>query len=161
METKKSLRLANGSWDFQNDPMFKKYLHLIDEVVDEGRTSGIFDKDYPNDWWCYLKEGYGYDGQTIIHEPTRRRVIDCLKSVYKVQEEETILTSPKGLVLDMQFDIPKNWPKKVKDNVLSITLKANGTYWFMVKGYGEEFHADSTAEMLRTCKELVECLEIA
>lgn len=147
METKKSLRLANGSWDFQNDPMFKKYLHLIDEVVDEGPTKGIFDKDYPNDWWCYLKEGYHYDGQGLIHEPTRRIIIDCLKQVEKVMTSTNF------------FEVPKNWPKKVKENVEYITNSEQG-YFFRVVGCSDELFSETTAEMLKTCKELVESLEL-
>lgn len=148
METKKvSLRLPLGRWDFENDKMFKKYVHLISEVVDEGPSQGIFDKDYPNDWWCYLKDGYEWDGQTIIHEPTRRMVIDCLKQVRSVDSWTDV-------------EIPKNWPKKCKEIMASLDKSATGAFKFTLKGFGDEFRADTIAQVLRTAKEFVEIGEL-
>ena len=144
---KVSLRLPLGGWDFANDPMFKKYVHLVDEVIDEGKTVGIFEKDYPNDWWCYLKEGYQYDGQSQIHEPTRRRVIDCLKCVYKVDAWESI-------------EIPKNWPKKAKEIMASLDQSSTGEYKFTLKGFGDEFRAENITQVLRTAKEFVQIGEL-
>lgn len=140
MKNKVSLKNADGSWNFKQDPMFKRYSHLIDEVIDEGPKRGIFEKPYPNDWWCYLSNGITVDGSSTIHEPTRRRVIEQLKRV------KFISWKPQ--------EIPKNWPKAVKEAINYIDTDGNSNFIYQIHGCDDDFRAESLTQILRDVKEM-------